>query len=122
MRSSLSNRALGVGAAAIVALAAAVWALLMSIPPVVGLGDRVKLPLFHGGATWVNLVIFTLMGLAGIAYLLTRSDRVYAWEVGLRSVACPLWLVSSILGFIAAASTWDFSASKESPLSVIPQS
>ena len=109
------------GAAAIVVLGAAVAWLLMSIPPVVGLGNRVKLPLFHGGATWVNLMIFTLMGVAGVIYLITRSERVWAWEVGFRIIAAPMWLASSILGFIAAASTWDFSASKESVLAIIPQ-
>jgi hypothetical protein len=103
-----------------VVLAATVGVLLMSIPPVVGLGDKVKLPLFHGGSTWVDLMIFTLMGVAAIVYLFTRSERVYAWEVGFRAVAAPLWFVNSVLGFVAASSTWDFSASKESPLAVIP--
>jgi hypothetical protein len=121
MKSSLSNKALAMGAAAIVALAAVIGALLMSIPPVVGLGNRVKLPLFHGGSTWVDLMIFTLMGVAGVAYLFTRNERVYAWEVGFRAVAAPLWFLNSILGFIAALSTWDLSGSKQSPLEIIPQ-
>jgi hypothetical protein len=54
-----------------------------------------------------------------LGYLLRRDDRIYAWEVGLRAVAAPLWLVNSVLGFIAASATWDFSASKESPLVMI---
>ena len=120
MRSSLSPARLAFAGVSIAVLAAAIGLLLLSIPPVVGLGDKVKLPLFHGGSTWVDLMIFTLMGVAAIAYLVTRNDRVYAWEVGFRAVAAPLWFVNSVLGFIAASSTWDFSASKESPLVVIP--
>jgi hypothetical protein len=119
MRSSLSPRQLSIAGGVLAASAATIGVLLMSIPPVVGLGDRVKLPLFHGGSTWVNLVLFTLMGLVGLVYLLRRSPRVYAWEVGLRAVAAPLWVVNSVLGFIAASATWDFSASKENPLLII---
>lgn len=120
MRSSLSRVQLTVAGVMIAASSALVGALLMSIPPVVGLGDKVKLPLYHGGSTWVNLVIFTLMGLAAVVHLIGRNERAYAWEVGFRTVGAPLWLTNSVLGFIAASSTWDFSASKESPLSVIP--
>jgi disulfide bond formation protein DsbB len=85
----------------------------------VGLGDRVKLPLLHGGATWVNLMLFMAMGIAGVIFLATRNERIYAWEVGFRTIACPMWLVSSVLGFIAASSTWDFTGSKESRLTII---
>ena len=119
MSSSLSSKQLAIAGVVIAASAAAVGVLLMSIPPVVGLGDKVKLPLFHGGSTWVDLILFTLMGVVGLGYLLRRDDRIYAWEVGLRAVAAPLWLVNSVLGFIAASATWDFSASKESPLVMI---
>ena len=121
MASLLSRKSLRYGVPTIVVLGVAIVWLLMSIPPVVGLGNRVKLPLFHGGATWVNLMLFTLMGLAAVAYLVTRSDRVYAWEAGFRYVASPMWLMSAVLGFIAAASTWDFSGSKESMLTIIPR-
>jgi hypothetical protein len=119
MRSSLSSKQLVIAGVVVAASAAAVGALLVSIPPVVTLGDKVKLPLFHGGSTWVNLVLLTLMGVVGLGYLLRRDDRIYAWEVGLRAVAAPLWFVNSVLGFVAASSTWDFSASKESPLVMI---
>ena len=119
MHSSLSKRSLWLGAAAVAALAVVIGALVMSIPPVVGLGNKVKLPLLHGGSTWVNLMIFTLMGVFGLIYAFTRNERLYAWEVGFRAVAAPLWLVNSTLGFIAASSTWDFSGSKTSELVVI---
>ena len=119
MHSSLSKRSLWLGAAAVAMLAVVIGVLVMSIPPVVGLGNKVKLPLLHGGSTWVNLMIFTLMGVFGLIYAFTRNERLYAWEVGFRAVAAPLWLVNSTLGFIAASSTWDFSGSKTSELVVI---
>ena len=119
MHSSLSKRSLWLGAAAVAALAVVIGVLVMSIPPVVGLGNKVKLPLLHGGSTWVNLMIFTLMGVFGLIYAFTRNESLYAWEVGFRAVAAPLWLVNSTLGFIAASSTWDFSGSKTSELVVI---
>ena len=119
MYSSLSKRSLWLGAAAVAMLAVVIGVLVMSIPPVVGLGNKVKLPLLHGGSTWVNLMIFTLMGVFGLIYAFTRNESLYAWEVGFRAVAAPLWLVNSTLGFIAASSTWDFSGSKTSELVVI---
>ena len=119
MYTSLSKKSLALGAASVVALAVVVGVLVMSIPPVVGLGDKVKLPLVHGGSTWVSLVIFTFMGVFGLIYVFTRNERLYAWEVGFRAVAAPLWLVNSVLGFIAASSTWDFSGSKTSEFVIL---
>jgi len=116
-----NSATLGAVAAAVLSLSAVVGYLLYTIPAVKGLGNKVKLPLFHGASTWVDLMLFVLMGIAAIAYLATRRDAVYAWEVGLRSVAAPLWLVNSALGLVAALNTWDFSASKESPLAAVMQ-
>jgi hypothetical protein len=121
MRSSLSKKAIGGALWAIAAFSAVILVLLYRIPAVVGIGNKVKLPLFHGGSTWVDLMVFTLMGAAAIVYLVRPSNRVYAWEVGFRTVAAPLWAINSVLGFIAALSTWDFTGSKESPLVIIPQ-
>lgn len=115
MQSSLSRRTLAISAVVVVALAATVAWLLSTVPAVQGLGNRVKLPLFHGGSTWVDLMLFTLMGVSAVIYLIGRSDRAYAWEVGFRSVAAPLWAVNSVLGYIAALSTWDLTGSKEAP-------
>jgi hypothetical protein len=115
MQSSLSNRTLAISAAVVAVLAGTVAWLLYNVPAVEGLGNRVKLPLFHGGSTWVDLMIFTLMGIAAAVFLVNRSDRAYAWEVGFRAVAAPLWAINSVLGYIAAMSTWDLTGSKESP-------
>jgi hypothetical protein len=121
MSTKPSSTTIGIVAGGVVALAAVVAYLLYSIPAVKGLGDKVKLPLFHGASTWVDLMLFVFMGIAAIVYLITRRDSVYAWEVGLRAIAAPLWLVNSVLGLIAALNTWDFTGSKESPLSAVMQ-
>lgn len=116
-----SRAKLGLAAGAVVVLAGVIAVLLAAIPPVVGLGNKVKLPIYHGASTWVDLMLFTLMAIFAVAYLVTRRDALYGWEVGFRAVAAPLWLVNSVLGFIAALSTWDFTGSKESPLILIRQ-
>jgi hypothetical protein len=121
MNTKPSSTTIGIVAGGVVALTAVVAYLLYSIPAVKGLGDKVKLPLFHGASTWVDLMLFVFMGIAAIVYLITRRDSVYAWEVGLRAIAAPLWLVNSVLGLIAALNTWDFTGSKESPLSAVMQ-
>lgn len=106
---------------AMVALAVVVFVLVMRLPEVVGLGSRVKLPIFHGASTWVDIMLFVLMGIAALIFVVRRSDAVYAWEVGLRAVAMTLWAVNSALGFIAAMNTWDFTGSTQSPLLVARQ-
>jgi len=121
MRTKPSSTTVGIVVGGVVALSALVASLLYTIPAVKGLGNKVKLPLFHGASTWVDLMLFVFMGITAIVFLATRRDSVYAWEVGLRSIAAPLWLVNSVLGLIAALNTWDFTGSKESPLSSVMQ-
>lgn len=110
-----SKRALAIAVGAVVALAGLVAYLVFSIPAVEGLGTKVKLPIFHGASTWVDLMLFALLGVVAVAYLVTKREGVYAWEVGLRAIAAPLWAVNSVLGLVAALNTWDFTGSKESP-------
>lgn len=93
--------------------------LVLNLPAVVGLGSRVKLPIFHGASTWVDLMLFVGMGIAAVVYLVGRSHAAYQWEVGLKVVAMPLWVLNSVLGFIAALGTWDFTGSHQSPLVVV---
>ena len=110
--------ALVVGA---VAFVVAALLLTQAIPPVEGLGDKVRLPMFHGGSTWVNIAIFTITGLFAVLYLVLRRDDLYRWEAGFRWVAAPLWILNSVLGVIAAANTWDFTGSSSTPIVVIRQ-
>jgi hypothetical protein len=104
----------------VAALAAIIGAVLLTnaIPPVVGLGDKVRLPIFHGGSTWVNLGAFTLLGLFALSYLVTGRRDLYRWAVGFRVVAASLWIINTVMGMIAAMQTWDFTGSAQSPLIV----
>ena len=116
-----SNTSLAIAMGGIVILAITVASIIASIPAVKGLGDKVKLPLFHGGSTWVSLMLFAMMGILAAVYLFTRRDAMYAWEVGFRAVAAPLWFINSALGLLAALSTWDFTGSRELPIMAVRQ-
>lgn len=94
-------------------------AFTMSFPAVEGLGSKVRLPVFHGGLTWVNLTLFVMLAAVGVVYLVRRSAVLYAWVEALRWVSIGLWFVGSSLGLIAALRVWDFTASNSSPLSVV---
>lgn len=112
-----------VAAAAMVALAI-VFVYLVPVERV--LGTRVRLPLFHGASTWVGMAVFALLGISAAAYLITVAlqrpiTQLFGWEVGFRTVGAPLWLFNSLAGFFAALKTWDFTGSKESPISVALQ-
>lgn len=104
---------------AAVGLVVAAILLTNLIPPVEGLGEKVRLPMFHGGSTWVNMASFTLMGLFAAGYLVSSKRDLYRWGAGFRSVAAPLWLINTVLGVTAAMGTWDFTGSKQSPFVVI---
>lgn len=121
MSSKLPRRTLTVALAAIGVLAVTAAVLVGRIPEVEGLGSKVRLPIFHGGSTWVNLAMFTLMGVFALVYLITRRAEVYAWEYGFRAVAAPMWLINSVMGVIAALNTWDFTGSKEPPILAVRQ-
>ncbi len=120
------TKALGPGARIALAIAAvalfATGVVLTSfIPSVKLLGDNVRLPIFHGGSTWVSLMTFTLMGIFALAYLVTSREDLYRWASGFRVVSAPLWILNTVLGVIAALRTWDFSGTTESPLVSIRQ-
>jgi hypothetical protein len=93
-------------------------AFALSFPAVEGLGTKVRLPVFHGAMTWVNLAGFSIMGVLALVYAVTQRESVYRWESGLRWVAVPTWLAGSAFGLMAALNTWDFTGSKASPMSV----
>jgi len=111
------SRTLGI----VIALAGLLGAFICvsAFPAVEGLGTKVRLPVFHGALTWVNLAAFTLMGVVAIVSLATRRESVYRWEEALRWIAVPMWLLGSGLGLLAALNTWDFTGSKASPISVV---
>ncbi len=90
----------------------------LAFPAVEGLGTKVRLPVFHGAMTWVNLALFSVLAVLALVYLLGKRDSLYGWAEAVRFVSVPMWIVGSVLGFIAAMNTWDFTGSKASPLSV----
>ncbi len=71
---------------AMLALAVTVFILVLRLPEVVGLGSRVKMPIFHGASTWVDIMLFVLLGIAALIFIVRRTDATYAWVVGLRAV------------------------------------
>lgn len=87
-------------------------------PAVEGLGTKVRLPVFHGAMTWVNLGAFSLLAVCALIFLITRRDVFYRFAEALRWIAVSMWLVGSVLGTLAALNTWDFTGSKSSPLEV----
>lgn len=90
----------------------------LSFPAVEGLGTKVRLPVFHGAMTWVNLAAFSLVALLSAAFLVTKRERFYGLAEGLRWIAVPMWLLGAVLGLTAALQTWDFTGSKSSPLGI----
>jgi hypothetical protein len=78
---------------------------VLSIPPAIGLGYGVRLAMFHGASTWVNMATFTLAGAAGAAYLLGRT-RLRAWGEAFRWVSLPLWTVNTVLGIVSMKVLW----------------
>jgi hypothetical protein len=88
-------------------VAAAVTAIVVALTPSdVMLGSSLRLVLFHGASTWVNLAAFTLTALASIVFLATRRTGLVAWAGALRWVALGLWVVNTTLGVISMRITW----------------
>lgn len=102
---------------AVVGLAAA-GLFAANFPAVEGLGTKVRLPVFHGAMTWVNLMLFALMALVAVVFLVKRSPSLYRWVEAIRWTAIPMWVVGSALGLMSALQVWDFTGSQASPLRV----
>jgi hypothetical protein len=92
----------GVLAAAVVACA-----VLVALTPYEQmLGDWLKLVLFHGASTWVNLVTFTVAGILAVVYMVGRRPGVYAYTAATRYVSFSLWIFNTALGMLSAWLTW----------------
>lgn len=112
MSTLTKNKAATTGAiVAIVTLIAAIITAL-NYPAVEGLGSKVRLPVFHGAMTWATLVIFGVLGLVALNYIVRKTDRGYRYSEAFRWTAIVLWFIGTILGFIAALNTWDFTGSQ----------
>ena len=108
---------IGIGAT-VIGLGAAL-AFAATFPAVEGLGTKVRLPVFHGAMTWVNLMAFVALAGSALLSLISGRDVWYRWAEALRWIAVPMWLVGTVLGLLAALNTWDFTGSKATKLSVI---
>ena len=83
----------------------------INYPAVEGIGDKVRLPVFHGAMTWANLMVFAGLVLAAAIYLKRGGEGDWARVTAMRWVTIGMWLVGSVLGFVAALNTWDFTGS-----------
>ena len=78
---------------------------VMSIPPDARLGSLVRLAMFHGASTWVNMGTFMLAGLAGIAFV-GGMKWALPWGQSLRWVSLGLWVVNTVLGILSMQLNW----------------
>lgn len=70
------------------------------------LGSLLRLVLFHGATTWVNLATFTLAAGFSVGYLGLRQERLYPWAAAFRYVSLALWMVNATLGVISMRLAW----------------
>ena len=70
------------------------------------LGQYLKLVLFHGASTWVNLVTFTVAGALAVAFLVNGRPGTYAYAASARYVSFALWIFNTALGMLSARLTW----------------
>lgn len=83
----------------------------LNYPAVEGIGDKVRLPVFHGAMTWANLMVFAGLVVAAALFLKRGDEGDWARVTAMRWVTIGMWLVGSVLGFAAALNTWDFTGS-----------
>lgn len=86
------------------ALAAAVSTFLL--PPDKQLGTLVRLVVFHGAYTWVNMALFTLAGLTSFVGLILPSGLLVAWATAFRRLSVVAWIGNTALGMLSAYLAW----------------
>ncbi len=85
---------------------AAVATLVFTLPPDVQLGTTLRLVIYHGAQTWVNMATFTLAAVASLLYLILRREGVYRWAAGLRYLSVALWVLNTGLGLLSSKIAW----------------
>jgi heme exporter protein C len=88
------------------AAAGVVYAVFFLVPPVQGLGEKVRIAFFHIPVAWVSVLAFVLSAFWALRYLQTRRveyDLRSAAAAGLGLVFC---LLATISGAIFAKVTW----------------
>ncbi|MBS3956472.1 MAG: hypothetical protein KGZ40_02940 [Clostridiales bacterium] len=104
MTLSGTSRAVIVVVLALAALTAAVATFML--PPDRQLGALVRLVVFHGAYTWVNMGLFALAGVVSLVYLVSHSGLIVAWATALRRLAIIAWIGNTGLGMLAAYLAW----------------
>lgn len=105
MSASASNKSAKSLYIAIAVLAAIAAVLVALIPPDQKLGGMVRLVMFHGASTWVNMATFTFAGVLGIAFL-AGVGRLHPWGEAFRWISLPLWTVNTGLGLLSMKLIW----------------
>ncbi len=81
-------------------------ALVFLTPPDRDLGAVVRLLIFHGASTWVNLAAFAGAAVAAVWFLVKGSRGAFVWASSLRYVALGLWLINTFLGLLSMDLVW----------------
>lgn len=93
--------------AATVAVSVVASAVLVAAVPVeVRLGQLLKLVLFHGASTWVDLIAFTLQALLGVAFLVSGRSSLYSWARTLRYMTPVWWAANTVMGIVSMRLAW----------------
>lgn len=93
-------------AGGLAALAAATGAFALSMPEEQKLGALVRFVTFHGASTWVNMALFTAVGVLAAVFLASGVAGAGRWGAGVRYVAFPLWVVNTGLGMLSSKLAW----------------
>lgn len=88
------------------AMAVVTAVLVFAIPPDQSLGGLVRLVIFHGATTWVNLATFTLAALFSAAFLVSSRLGLYWWASAFRYISLPLWLINTAMGVVSMRLAW----------------
>lgn len=90
---------------ALAAFAVVAAVLVAVIPPDEKLGGMVRLVMFHGASTWVNMATFTLAGVLGIAFVAGARGAQH-WGEAFRWISLPLWGINTVLGLLSMKLIW----------------
>ena len=91
----------------VIGLSLVACAALVAITPAEAmLGQYLKLVLFHGASTWVNLVTFSTAGVLAVAFLVNARPGTYAYAASARYISFGLWIFNTALGMLSARLTW----------------
>lgn len=70
------------------------------------LKEFIRLIYIHAAITWASLLLYTLSGIYGIIYLVSRKESFVDWSVALEKTAILFWAVNTLLGVISMRLVW----------------